>query len=387
MKTLILIAILILMSVPVRADSPDIGSCALEGWTFVDANMDGIRTKGEINLDGVQLRLSTGSTKLSAYGWYGWANLAIGAYSIAATAPNGYRFTTESAKSIPKCGARIIDLNFGLVAQAIPTPIPSPTPDIPTKAGLAIANDVTLDRAKNLGARKVLLYWGTPALVNQTLSLGLTPIVGFSDCNVTPARLQSLATIAKDHPGLTYMYLNEPELKAQSGGTCGAQGEPYDAQYDLSKAARIFAAVSNVVWAFDPSARWIYGNESVALGEWSSRFVGRYRELYGNWPSQTVHGTHLYQAWWLGRPVDNFAGWRDALSRSLSQDNGPLIVTEISPFGSNNPVALFEYQAAILNAEPRVESWFFISWGNALLFDANGNLTELGHAFVEEVSR
>jgi len=403
--TLILILVSCHLALPISAQGP----CAIEGFVYVDVNQNGFRETGKSEtgvLDGVTIRVN-GLTRVTAWGWYGFANLPAGTYTVTEEQPAGYVSTSPDTITVTNCSARVIDRNFGEVVggasptatptaaaptatpTAVASPVPVATPSLPFKGGLAIGSEVTLDVAQRMGVRRVLLYWGTPTLVNDALARGLVPVVGLSDCNMGPARWGQLATVARDHPGLTYMWLNEPDIRAQSGASCGAVSDPYDSSYDLTKTVRQFAAVTGMVLAVDPSARFVYGNEAVAQMTWTNRFRGRYGELYGDFGRvpNTILGSHLYPRWWVGESVSNLAGYSRRLALALAATQGNIIVTELSADGASDPVALFQYLDAILTAEPRVEAYFWLSWGSARILDAAGNFTPLGQAFVEELQR
>lgn len=401
LRKVLLVTVIVLAFLFAYASSGNTqGSCAIEGFVYVDADKDGKREQwnGETGvLDGVTVRLN-GFTRVTSGGWYGFSNLPAGTYTITEEQPAGYVSTSPDAITVTNCSARVIDKNFGEVAGGVsPTPMPVPTavptsvplPALPFKGGLAIGNEVTLEVAQRMGVRRVLLYWGTPTLVNEALSRGLVPVVGLSDCNMGPARWGQLATVAKDHPGLTYMWLNEPDIKAQSGASCGAARDPYDDGYDLTKAVRQFAAVTGMVLAVDSSARFIYGNEAVAQMTWTNRFRGHYEELYGDFGRllNTILGSHLYPRWWAGESVSNLAGYSRRLALALAATKGDIIITELSADGASDQVALFQYLDAILTAEPRVEAYYWLSWQGARILDASGNFTPLGRAFVEESQR
>lgn len=374
------------------------GPCSIGGFVYVDTNGNGLREswKGETDVvNGATVRLSTGKEKQTEYGWYAFGLATEGKYTVTLDIPAGYTPTSPTSLAV-MCQGERKDVHFGLQASNAPTPTPTPTPMptptpaivLPSKMGLAVANDVTLDVAQRLGADRVLLYWGTPALVNEALARGLSPIVGVSDCNLTPARYQQISTVARDHPGLIWMWLNEPDMKGQAGGSCGAQADPYDASYDLTRAVRQFSAVSGMIWANDPSARLVYGNEAVALGQWHTRFEQTWAGLYGDLGRQNVLlGWHIYPAWWLGQTPNSFGGWRDRLQGALAHSSGPVIITEVGAQDATDPVSLFEYLVALFDAEPRVEAAYWISWGNATVLDASGNVTALGHALSEEMTR
>lgn len=74
---------------------------ALGNFIWSDTNKDGIQNGGEPGLDGVQVKLYTGSgTLVSSYtttggtGLYSFTGLAPGSYYVQFTLPSGYKFTT-----------------------------------------------------------------------------------------------------------------------------------------------------------------------------------------------------------------------------------------------------------------------------------------------------
>jgi uncharacterized protein (DUF2141 family) len=96
----------------------------ISGFTYVDANKNGVRDSGETGIGGVTVTLSGGAsatTTTAADGSYSFTGLNSGSYSVSApaTAAGLARFTTSPLNITLAAGATSPNNNFGYVSGAI----------------------------------------------------------------------------------------------------------------------------------------------------------------------------------------------------------------------------------------------------------------------------
>ena len=373
MKKLIVL-VLLLALLPVCKVSAS--SYSIEGWVFIDTNLNGVREtwKGETGvLDNVLITLSNGATKRTSGGWYGF-NVQQGTYIVSIATPEGYDLTSSQSITVV-CNGRMIDRNFGAVVASSATVTPEPTP-LPDKYGIAIANDITLDVAQNMGARRVLIYWPNAELVASAYARGMQVLVSIPDCNLTPAIWQKVAILARDYPDISFSFLNEPDLYEQAGQSCGATNTPYDVRYDLTKVHNQLMGLVGMTHSYSPSIRWVVGNESVAIGDWLTSFgQGSY-----------VAGWHIYPSWWNGESVDNYTGWSTRLNRALTKSTGNVIITEVGMQGATDKIALADYLTNLFDSNTRAGEVYWLSWEDAP-FVSDGSLTPLGMKIANTLAR
>ena len=105
----------------------------IQGYAYEDVNGNRTREADEPGIADVIVSLSNGRTTRSiASGWYGFADLAPGAYEVSETQPNGYTSTTPDRRTVTVAlGQLAFGPSFGeqrLPPTATPTAGPSPTP-------------------------------------------------------------------------------------------------------------------------------------------------------------------------------------------------------------------------------------------------------------------
>jgi hypothetical protein len=96
----------------------------ISGFTYVDANKNGVRDSGEAGIGGVTVTLSGGATATAttaADGSYSFTGLTAGSYSVGApaTAAGLARFTTSPLNITLAAGATSPNNNFGYVGGSI----------------------------------------------------------------------------------------------------------------------------------------------------------------------------------------------------------------------------------------------------------------------------
>jgi hypothetical protein len=100
--------------------TPGVGLARIEGWVFEDLNANG-RYEPWLNepyISGVTITLSAEGVvlarRVTVGGWYGFANLEAGTYTVTETQPEGYISTTPDEITLYLWpGQRSIDNNFG----------------------------------------------------------------------------------------------------------------------------------------------------------------------------------------------------------------------------------------------------------------------------------
>ena len=105
----------------------------IQGYVYEDLNGNRARDAAEPGIADVIVSLNDGhTTRTIASGWYGFADLAPGAYEVSATQPAGYTSTTPDRRTVTVAlGALALGPSFGeqrLPPTATPTAGPSPTP-------------------------------------------------------------------------------------------------------------------------------------------------------------------------------------------------------------------------------------------------------------------
>jgi len=252
-----------------------------------------------------------------------------------------------------------------------PTPGgPTATPHISPKKGVGGWDNPT-------GLAQVGLSWGynwslSPNNYNSIYEH--VPMIFGKDYDA-----QSVAAIARAHPGSNWLIWNEPDYWQQ-------------ANIKPTEAAQLYRTLRPLIKGADPTARLIVGGVYNLDTQWLSDFRSEYYRLYNEWPVVEGWAVHYY----VGSTTYDKTAWRQALERvrDWMQANGGMVELWLTEFGCLNSDSIayqvMADQVPWLDAQPWLTryAWFaaFASGQycpncSGSLFNSDGSLTSLGQLY------